>query len=161
MRSVIVILSCSFLTGCPPVTRLYLHNKSEDTLVYKSYRERVEPTKIKPGRTKWVPLRSDESSSCVELEVNGDVRYYEASLEARMTGQSTGYGSRIDAYYQYGRMFVQKSSGDWLEVESRDSCDAPDDPTRANRQTINGRANTARIEFGEKRMSIADSVGGQ
>ena len=123
MRYIFATLACLLLTGCPPVTRLYIHNKSADTLVYHSPREYLEPTTIKPGRTKWVPVRSDDIS-CVGLAVNDEVRYYEASREVHMAGKSTGYGSRIDAYYEYGRMFVQKAAGDWFEVRSSASCNA-------------------------------------
>lgn len=108
------------LAGCPGVTRLYIHNKSDDTLVAYGPRFDAEPTSIKPGRTKYVyPKRDDRGENVsVDLEIDGESRTYWFNLDMRMTAQGTGYGERMDAYYEYGRMFIEKEPGTWLEVKN-------------------------------------------
>lgn len=121
MRWIFAGLAVAMLTGCPGVTRLYVHNQSDYALVYTGPWKPDRPIVIKPERTAWVPVRSGEVS-CIAFTANGRLRGYIIDFDVQMSGTGTRYGSRIDAIYKDGDLVVRRPTGYPLILETRDSC---------------------------------------
>lgn len=121
MRHVAILLCLILLGGCPGVTRLYVHNKSESTLAYEYSLPRGKIVTLRPGRSKWFAVESGQAS-CVEISIDGQVRAFEVSLETLMAGRQARYGSRMDAYYEHDRLFLRDDDDKWHELELQSSC---------------------------------------
>lgn len=77
---------------------------------------------VKPGRTKHF-YRFYDPTACVTLDVDGLEKNYLFTDRVLEASRSTGYGGRIDVYFEYERLFVEHPQDGWLEVAEVSQCD--------------------------------------
>lgn len=121
MKWILATLAFLMLTGCPAHTRLYVENQSNELLIYTGWWKSDDPIVIKAGRTVWVPVRPDQDD-CVELSANGQKHGYIVDLDAKMHGEPTRYGSRVNAIYRDGQLSVRSKSGSLVDLQVLDGC---------------------------------------
>jgi len=122
MRFVAVSILCVVLLGCPAQKRVYLHNNSNHVLTYAYNTINRDPVVVKPGQTKHF-CRSYDPTSCVTLDVDGLEKNYLFAHGVLASSRSTGYGSRIDVYFEYERLFVEHPQDGWIEVAEVSQCE--------------------------------------
>ena len=110
------------LCGCPAQQRVYLHNDSSHVLIYTYTTVNRDPVVVKPGRTKRFYLVFD-ATPCVTLDVDGLEKNYLFSRRVLGASRNAGYGSRLDAYFEYERLFVEHEQDGWLEIAEVGRCD--------------------------------------
>ena len=121
MRIVLLVLACSFLAGCPPHLKVYVHNNSDDTIRVGSSRTQSEMTTIGAGRAKTIQAGSVDDV-CLEVSVGGDVRVYSLDFHSGPYINSTTYGGRVDLHYEGGAIYVRSNKGEQLEILARAQC---------------------------------------
>lgn len=122
MKLVAVSILCVVLLGCPAQERVYVHNKSSHVLTHTYDTINRDPVVVKPGQTKHF-YRSYDRTACVTLDVDGLEKNYLFSERVLGASRSTGYGSRIDVYFEYERLFVEHPQDGWLEIAEVSKCD--------------------------------------
>ena len=115
MRVVLLILSCSFLAGCPPYVKIYVHNDSDHTIRVGSSCAQGEMTTIRAGRAKTIQSGSVDDV-CFELIAGGEVRIYSIDLNSGPYMSSAAYGGRLDLHYKDGAVHVRSNTGERLEI---------------------------------------------
>jgi hypothetical protein len=121
LRYVAIILIGSLLAGCPAQHRLYIHNKSDETLSSVYLNSNWEGVTIRPGRTKYVWISFDEES-CFSLSIEGATRMFHIPMSIMSESKATGYGGRLDVYYEYGQFHFQYDDGRWAQLEEVSGC---------------------------------------
>jgi hypothetical protein len=58
----------------------------------------------------------------VKLDVGGSEKNYLFPRKALEASKGAGYGSRLDAYFEYGRLFVENEQDGRLEIAEVDQC---------------------------------------
>jgi len=122
LRYVAIILLSSLLTGCPAQHRLYIHNKSEDTLFSAYLNPNWEAVTIRPGRTRHVSIWFGEES-CFSLSIEETTRAFHLPRNIMAESKATGYGGRLDVYYEYGQLHFQHDDGRWTQLDEIAECD--------------------------------------
>jgi len=121
MRHIALVLILAVLSGCPGQSRIYVHNKGEVILTYLYSWHGPKPVIVKPGRTKHFVL-SFTQNTCFNIEVGSEHRSYQLPEEPWKYFESKGYGGRLDAFFEYGKFFVQAESTEWIELTRVVSC---------------------------------------
>jgi len=121
MRVVLLILTCSFLAGCPPYIKTYVHNESDDTIHVGSSLAHDRLTTIRAGRTKTVQAGSVDDV-CFELSTGGEVKVYSIDPNSGPYISSTLYGGRLDFHFEDGAMYVRSSTGERFEILAQAHC---------------------------------------
>jgi hypothetical protein len=122
MKHITLIILLIVLAGCPAESRIYLHNKSQETIVYQGYNE-TETVTINSGKTKVVYFDLTSLEECFKLEINGATRAFSLDREhLNKSVKPAGYGERFDVYYEYDRLYIQTKTGGWLEFETIANC---------------------------------------
>ena len=121
MRHITLIILLIVLAGCPSERRIYLHNKSQETIVYKGFN--IETVTVGSGKTKAVYFDLDSLENCFEVEINGATRAFNLDREyLKRSWKTARYGERFDIYYEYDRLYIQTKKGGWLEFETITNC---------------------------------------
>lgn len=121
MRVVLLVLACSFLAGCPPHIKVYVHNDSDDTIRVGSSRTQSEMTTIRGGQAKTIQAGSVDDV-CLEVSVGGDARIYSIDFNSGPYINSTAYGGKMDLHYEDGAIYVRSNKGERLEIFARAQC---------------------------------------
>lgn len=121
LRYAAIILSGLLLAGCPAEHRLYIHNKSDDTLSSAYLNPNWKAVTIRPGRTKYVSLWFGEES-CFSLFVEQTKKAFHIPTKIMMESRSTGYGGRLDVYYEYDKLHFRFDDGHWIQLQEIDGC---------------------------------------
>lgn len=122
MKNIALIMFAVVLTGCPAQNRLYVHNKGNVRITHHYSSDGPKPVVIKPGRTHYFFVHYRENA-CFDISVGDEQRAYLLTTNVWESFESTGYGSRLDASYEYDRFFVLHEKEGWLELERAASCD--------------------------------------
>ena len=122
LRYVAIILLSSLLAGCPAQHRLYIHNKSDDTLSSAYLNSNWEGVTIRPGKTRYVWIWYGEES-CFNLSIGETTKAFHLPRSIMAETKATGYGGRLDVYYEYGQLHFQYDDGRWAQLEEVAECD--------------------------------------
>ena len=130
MRYISIITFLILLAGCQSQSRIYFHNNSRETITINSqdfiriYNNRAENLiSLKPGNSKWIILTGGNITNCIELENEGQIHAYLLKREYLTNSwKATRYGVRFDIYYEYGHLFLETKSQEWIEIESIINC---------------------------------------
>ncbi len=109
------------LAGCPAQHRLYIHNKSDETLFSAYLNPNWESVTIRPGRTKYVWIRFG-LESCFSILVGDTKKAFHLPREILLESKSTGYGGRLDVYYEYDKLHFQYDDGRWVQLHEIAAC---------------------------------------
>jgi len=121
MRATLLILTCSFLTGCPVQLKTYIHNDSDISIRAKSLRAQNEVITIRAGRSKAIQTGSADDV-CFELSVGGDTRIYSIDPNSGPYINSTAYGGRLDFHFGDDGMYIHSKTGERLEIFAQAHC---------------------------------------
>lgn len=122
LRFIAIVLLCSLLAACPAQHRLYIHNKSDDTLFSAYLNPNWDSVTIRPGRTKYIWIWFGEES-CFSLVIGKTKKAFELPPSITAETRSTGYGGRLDVYYEYGQLHFQYDDGRWTQLKEVAGCD--------------------------------------
>jgi len=117
-----VVIAGLLLVGCPAEFRIYVHNKSDLTLASAYQNANRDVVRIGPRKTKYLQGYFDREW-CLKLNVDEVTKAYHIPREMFDETRSTGYGSRLDIYFEYGLLHVQYGDGRWVQLEEVDDCD--------------------------------------
>ena len=121
IRYLILVISALVLVGCPPVKRLYIHNKSDATILGAHLNPNVDEVRIRPGATKWISINPG-LESCFIVSIDGSTRAFGLPKTITAQSESTGYGGRLDVNYEYGLFHFQRDDGEWVQLEEVVEC---------------------------------------
>ena len=120
---IVFVVLLLLLAGCPAEHRLYIHNKSDQTLSSAYTTDVWEVVTIPPGRTKYIWMVFG-MESCFRLTVGDSLRSYDLPREVLAETNSTRYGGRLDVHYEHGQIHFQFDDGRWVQIEEVDKCDS-------------------------------------
>ncbi len=120
-RTVVFAIILLVLAGCPAEHRLYIHNKSDQTLSSAYPTDAWDVVTMRPGKTKyiWIGIGME---SCFQLSVDGSVRAYHLPREVLAESKGTRYGGRLDVYFEYGKIHFRFADLRWAQIEEIDEC---------------------------------------
>ena len=121
MRYVFLVIFALVLVGCPAVQRLYIHNKSDDTISGAHLNPNADEVRIRPGATKWISINSGVES-CFTVSIDGSTRAFSLPRSILVQSESRGYGGRLDVNYEYGLFHFQRDDGEWVQLEEVAEC---------------------------------------
>lgn len=121
-RRIFLVTLCLLLAGCPAQHRLYIHNKSDFTLSSAYENANLKPVKIRPGRTKYIWMRFG-MEACFRLTIGESTKSYYLPREILSESKPTGYGGRLDIYFEYGQFHFQHRDGHWVQFNEIGECD--------------------------------------
>ena len=120
VRSIVLVVLCLLLAGCPAQRQIYIHNESEVTLSSAYLNPKWEIVRIRPGRTKYI-FTDIGMDSCFRIVIGESTKAYQLPRDIITT--STGYGERLDIYFEYGQFHFQRREGRWAQLEEMDKCE--------------------------------------
>ena len=123
VRNIVFGVLLLLLVGCPAQHRLYIHNKSDQTLSSAYRSDAWEVVRIRPGKTKYI-WTGFGKETCFQLFVGDSLKAYYLPREILADSKSTRYGFRLDVFYEYGRIHFQFADGRWVQIEEIDECDS-------------------------------------
>lgn len=123
MRYIAILLLASFLVGCPAENRLYIHNKSDDTLTNKQPHPNRDDVVIRPGASKHIsfPLHKE---SCFSLLIGETAKSFYLPRAILVQRKAARYGIRLDVHYEYGLLHFKNDDGSWTQLEEVAECNA-------------------------------------
>jgi hypothetical protein len=122
VRHVFIVISLLSLAGCPPVQRLYIHNKSDNTIYSAYLNPNWDEVRIRPGATKWISLQMGMVESCFSVSLDESTKAFSLPRTILVDSKSTGYGSRLDVNYEYGQFHFRRDDSEWVQLEEVAAC---------------------------------------